>query len=87
MCESDDESALVFGDGMLKKAGHVKQGDLLAAECWVSSNDDTGQPAGVRGPIVAGKPGNSGRAKGGQRIGDDREATVARTLGESDLWV
>ena len=48
----------MVGDGMVRKAVHVKQGDLCGEECRT----------GVRAPIVALKRGNARRARGCRKV-------------------
>lgn len=49
----------VVGGGMVGRFDNVKQGDLSGTRQ---------RPAGVRGAIVARKPGNAGGAKGSRKM-------------------
>lgn len=60
----------MVGDGMIRKARPVNQGDLLEKGVGVHARERRrARRAGVRAPIVARKSGNADGAKGAQEGG------------------
>src|SRR5712664_2315445 len=64
----------VIGDGMVRKAARVNQGDLFAERVGVHGpSPEEPKQAGVRAPVVARKLRNGSGAKGAQEGGDVKD--------------